>query len=109
MADLALLAGCVGNGLPESGASNPRDLHVTYPRDAPVQHPLVHPDLVSQGMQKGFWRTLYRETLRFLVRGQVVPDLLLLEEPPSESELDEGLRIPGPNVESCPEHSGGPF
>ena len=42
-----------------------------YPADALVPHPMVDPTEVSQNMSNRFWQSLYQETFRFLVSGDV--------------------------------------
>jgi pimeloyl-ACP methyl ester carboxylesterase len=45
--------------------------HHFYPAADLVPHPLVDPTEVSQGMSNRFWQSLYQETFRFLVAGEV--------------------------------------
>lgn len=55
-----------------------------YPAAAMVPHPMVDPTEVSQGMRNSYWKSLYQETLRFLVSGTVqIENLATLN--PSES------------------------
>ena len=42
-----------------------------YPASAMVPHPMIDPTEVSQGMSNLFWQSLYQETLRFLLNGEV--------------------------------------
>ena len=42
-----------------------------YPASAMVPHPMIDPTEVSQGMSNLFWQSLYQETLRFLISGEV--------------------------------------
>lgn len=47
-----------------------------YPAAAMVPHPMVDPTEVSQNMRNAYWQSLYQETYRFLIRGEVNADNL---------------------------------
>ncbi len=67
----------------------------TYKANRKVPHPMVHPAQVSQGMQNTAWKTLYRETLRFLVNGNVDKAELDKAEPSRESASRPGAITAG--------------
>lgn len=64
---------------------NHRNWLYKYPAAAMVPHPMIDPTEVSQGMRNLFGQSLYQETLRFLVTGNVEPHNL--ETLAQDSEL----------------------
>ncbi|MDJ0619070.1 MAG: alpha/beta hydrolase [Calothrix sp. MO_192.B10] len=55
------------------GGENNGHLLYLYPASDLVPHPLAEPNVVSQGMTNRFWQSLYQETYRFLVTGNINP------------------------------------
>lgn len=55
-----------------------------YPASDLVPHPLAEPNVKSQGMTNRFWQSLYQETYRFLVTGEINPgNMRTVEQDPN--------------------------
>jgi pimeloyl-ACP methyl ester carboxylesterase len=52
-----------------------------------VPHPMVDPTEVSQDMSNRFWQSLYQETLRFLLKGEI--DVSNLADVPQNADLPQ--------------------